>query len=176
MAGFLDVKTLDSEFLSLPLINTPHSCQWPWGLAVATAPVSGPHYSAQSNAAGSKPSPGSQGTHRGREGEKQKQLFFLPETMTISDSSRHLLQLMCLANWLSLLPTWAAFPPICGWYLEPCPSLGNWNVFSSLQWMNWAQLPNVNVPFRSWLNRSSRWLGNRSPLTSPGKLSSNFPI
>lgn len=59
---------------------------------MATASLSGPHDSPQSYTAGSKPSPGTQGMQRGREGEKQKQLFLLPETMTISDSSRHLPQ------------------------------------------------------------------------------------
>lgn len=42
MARHWVVKTLDSDFLSLPLINIPHSCLWPWGFAVVTAPPSAP--------------------------------------------------------------------------------------------------------------------------------------
>lgn len=84
VAGPWDVKTLGLDSLSLPSF-----LRATLGLSWAITPPAGPHFHAL---AGSKPSPGIHGTLVERGREKLKQLLFLPETVTVSDSFRHLPQ------------------------------------------------------------------------------------
>ena len=87
--------------------------------------------------------------------------------------------IMPLANWLSLLRTWVAFPPTRGWYLELCLSPGSWGIFASQQRMNWAQLWNVSALFRSWAGsgqRAASGLDVRVLWPSHGNFPATFPF